>query len=117
MFMKRIRKYYKENFLAQTMSLLEIKGLRKRYDDVLAVNNLNLTIDEGEVFALLGPNGAGKTTTIKALLGLIAPTAGQILLNNYDVQTEGKTARRFVGYLPEFDRVTNLGILCRITKG
>jgi len=115
MFMKHIRKYYKEKFLAQTMSLLEIKGLCKRYHDLLAVNNLNLTIDEGEVFALLGPNGAGKTTTIKALLGLIDPTAGQILLNNYDVQTEGKTARRFVGYLPEnlslYDNLTGLQTL------
>lgn len=94
------------------MALLEIKGLRKRYDDILAVNNLDLTIDEGEVFALLGPNGAGKTTTIKALLGLITPTAGRILLNNCDVQTEGKTARRFVGYLPEnpsfYDNLTGL---------
>ena len=94
------------------MSLVEIHGLHKRYEDVLAVNDLDLTVHEGEVFALLGPNGAGKTTTIKALLGLVAPTGGRILLNGYDVHTNGKAARQSVGYLPEnmafYDNLTGL---------
>lgn len=83
------------------MAVVEIQGLAKRYGQLLAVNDLSLTVEEGEVFALLGPNGAGKTTTIKALLGLITPTAGRVLLNGQDAGHDGKDARRHVGYLPE----------------
>ena len=49
------------------MAIVEIEGLTKKYGELTAVDNLNLTIEEGEIFSLLGPNGAGKTTTIKAM--------------------------------------------------
>jgi ABC-2 type transport system ATP-binding protein len=83
------------------MGIIDIEGLVKQYNGVPAVNNVNMEIQQGEVFALLGPNGAGKTTTIKAMLGLLTPTAGKITIGGYSVQVQGKAARRQVGYLPE----------------
>ena len=59
-------------------AVVETKNLSKRYREKLAVNALNLTVEEGEVFGFLGPNGAGKTTTILMLLGLTEPTSGQV---------------------------------------
>ncbi|WP_314795224.1 ATP-binding cassette domain-containing protein, partial [Eggerthia catenaformis] len=64
------------------MNSIIIKELTKKYGNVVAVNNLNLTIEQGELFALLGVNGAGKTTTIKMLSCLIKPTSGDALLLN-----------------------------------
>ena len=52
---------------------VELKDVTKRYNEIVAVNNLNLTIDTGEIFGLLGPNGSGKSTTLKMLLGLVTP--------------------------------------------
>ena len=68
------------------MYSIEIKDLTKKYKDKVAVNNLNLKIKEGELFALLGTNGAGKTTTIKMLSGLILPTNGEILIEKMDMK-------------------------------
>lgn len=59
-------------------SIIEVRGLTKKYKEVLAVNNLDLNVYEGDVFGFLGPNGAGKSTTIRMLLTLIKPTAGEI---------------------------------------
>ena len=64
------------------MKAIETKKLTKKFKDKLAVNNLDLEINKGELFALLGVNGAGKTTTIKMLTGLILPTSGEIKINN-----------------------------------
>ena len=58
------------------MEMIEIKNLTKKYNDKLAVDNLNLSIKQGKLLALLGVNGAGKTTTLKMLSGLIQPTSG-----------------------------------------
>src|SRR5215510_13472048 len=55
---------------------IEVSGLTKRFGEVLAVDNLSFTVDEGRVVGFLGPNGAGKTTTLRMLLGLVNPTAG-----------------------------------------
>ena len=62
------------------MNAVIIKELTKKYGNIVAVNNLNLTIEQGELFALLGVNGAGKTTTIKMLSCLIKPTSGDAFL-------------------------------------
>src|SRR5271155_3292506 len=59
---------------------LRVTGLRKAYQDVVAVRGLNLEIHAGECFGLLGPNGAGKTTTIEILEGLLAPTSGEVTI-------------------------------------
>jgi ABC-2 type transport system ATP-binding protein len=81
--------------------IIETKELSKVYGKVRAVDRLNLTVDEGEIFGLLGPNGAGKTTTIILLLGLSVPTAGTATVVGHDIVRESKEVRRSVGLLPE----------------
>jgi ABC-2 type transport system ATP-binding protein len=86
--------------------VIETKSLTKRYEgatksqDVLALDNLDLSVHKGEIFAYLGPNGSGKTTTIKMLLGLIFPTSGSInILGRKDIASP--EVRQQIGYLPE----------------
>ncbi len=67
---------------------IQIQGLTKKFlqrGEVVAVDNLNLEVQEGEIFGFLGPNGAGKTTTIKMLTGLVKPTAGRAAISGYDI--------------------------------
>jgi ABC-2 type transport system ATP-binding protein len=82
-------------------AVVETQNLTKRYHDKLAVNALNLTVQEGEIFGFLGPNGAGKTTTILMLLGLTEPTTGRALVCGFDPTHEPLEVKRRVGYLPE----------------
>jgi ABC-2 type transport system ATP-binding protein len=82
--------------------VIELIGLRKEYDDLVAVHDLTLTIPQGEIFGLIGPNGAGKTTTIRMACGLLAPTIGKALVNNIDVAHEPEKAQRSIGYLSDF---------------
>src|SRR4030042_2054030 len=80
---------------------VELRGVTKRYNEILAVNNINLNINSGEIFALLGPNGSGKSTTLKMLLGLVPPTAGSLTVLGLDVQNDPIAVKRQVGYVPE----------------
>ncbi len=82
-------------------AVVETHSLTKRYHEKLAVNALNLTIQEGEIFGFLGPNGAGKTTTILMLLGLTEPTSGKASVCGFDPRLEALEVKRRVGYLPE----------------
>ena len=82
-------------------AVVETQNLTKRYHDKLAVNALNLTVQEGEIFGFLGPNGAGKTTTILMLLGLTEPTTGRASVCGFDPTHEPLEVKRRVGYLPE----------------
>ena len=79
------------------MDTIKIEGLTKRYEELAAVESLNLTIKEGEVFGLLGPNGAGKTTTLMMLSTLLKPTSGTALVNGYDVVKEPARVRSAIG--------------------
>jgi len=79
------------------MHSIEAKGLSKTYDNLTAVDNLNLQVKEGEIFGLLGPNGAGKTTTLLMLATLIKPTSGTAVVNGHDVSTEPGDVRRSAG--------------------
>lgn len=81
--------------------IVETKNLSKRYREKLAVNELNLAVQEGEVFGFLGPNGAGKTTTILMLLGLTEPTSGDVAVCGFNPTRESLEVKRRVGYLPE----------------
>lgn len=81
--------------------MIEIKGLTKNYGPVRAVDNLNLTIEKGEVFGLLGPNGAGKTTTIKVLTTLTAPDAGRCTINGFDILRERPEIKKIIGVVPQ----------------
>ena len=80
---------------------VELKDVTKRYNEIVAVNKLNLTISTGEIFGLLGPNGSGKSTTLKMLLGLVQPTAGSVNVLGLDVQKQPVEVKRLVGYVPE----------------
>ena len=82
-------------------SSIDVKGLIKKYNDVMAVNNVSFTVKKGEIFGFLGPNGAGKTTTIKSILNLIQTQAGEIKINGIDIKKNGKSAKKNIGYLPE----------------
>ena len=83
------------------MYSIEIKNLTKKYKDLTAVNNMNLTINEGELFSLLGTNGAGKSTTIKMLSGLILPTSGDIIINNMDIKKDTLKIKEFLNVSPQ----------------
>jgi len=81
------------------LNVVEIENLTKTYEGFTALDNVSLTIGQGEIFALLGPNGAGKTTLLRVLTGILLPDAGRARLLGSD---EGMAAvREKVGYLPE----------------
>ncbi|MFH6962939.1 ABC transporter ATP-binding protein [Flavobacterium plurextorum] len=81
--------------------MLTAENLTKKYGDNIALNKLNLTIKEGEIFALLGQNGAGKTTTINLFLGFIEPTDGELRINNISVTENTQETKKHVAYIPE----------------
>jgi ABC-2 type transport system ATP-binding protein len=81
--------------------MLEVRHLVKTYNRIPAVDDVSFSIRPGEVLGYLGPNGAGKSTTVKVLIGLIEPTAGEILFNGADVRSDWPGFLRSVGYVPE----------------
>jgi ABC-2 type transport system ATP-binding protein len=81
--------------------MITLENVSKSYGTKKAVENLNLQVQAGELFAFLGPNGAGKTTTIKLLCGLLFPTAGRVLIGGYDMSTQGDQARQLLSYVPD----------------
>jgi ABC-2 type transport system ATP-binding protein len=82
--------------------MIETKNLTKNYGTLTAVDNLSLTIKEGDIFGFIGPNGAGKTTTMRILVTLLEPTRGTAFINGLNVTKDGKKVRRLVGYMPDF---------------
>src|SRR5690606_1231667 len=76
---------------------VEVRGLRKTYGSLAAVDGVDLTVEPGETFGFLGPNGAGKSTTIKILCTLVAPTSGEARVAGYDVVRERAEVRRHIG--------------------
>ena len=82
--------------------MIELDHLVKKFGDLTAVNDVCLTLRQGEFFALLGPNAAGKTTAIKLLTGLIKPTSGAARICGFDIQTQPLEARRRLAYVPDF---------------
>jgi len=83
------------------MTAIETQALNKRFGDVHAVRDLDLTVESGEVFGFLGPNGAGKSTTINTLLGFLEPSSGSVDVLGYDVTEDSLAIRRRIGLLPE----------------
>ncbi|MBI4288001.1 MAG: ABC transporter ATP-binding protein [Chloroflexi bacterium] len=82
-------------------AIIDATNLSKVYGELVAVNRLNLQVQEGEIFGFLGPNGAGKTTTILMLLGLTEPTTGAARVCGYNSAREPLKVKRLTGYLPE----------------
>ena len=83
------------------MSAIEARELSKRYGNVIALDRVDLEVDEGEVFGFLGPNGAGKSTMINILLDFVKPSHGTVSIFGHDCQEEGVDARTNLGVLPE----------------
>lgn len=80
---------------------VELNNVTKKYGELTAVNNMNLTINKGEIFALLGPNGSGKSITLKMLLGLVQPSSGSVNVLGLDVKKDPLLVKQQVGYVPE----------------
>ena len=93
-----------------TQPAIVTERLTRRFGELVAVHQMNLTVDGGQFFGFLGPNGAGKSTTIKMLTGLLAPTAGRIRLLGLDLAQHPVEVKRQIGVVPEgmalFDRLT-----------
>lgn len=104
------------NTMDPSKSAIEVKGASKHYGALHAVDGVDLNVKRGEIFGLIGHNGAGKSTLFKMMLGLIAPTAGEILVDGASVRGRGfRAVRRHIGYLPEnvvlYDNLTGLETL------
>lgn len=80
---------------------ISVRGLRKEFGALVAVEGLDLEVRRGEVFGLLGPNGSGKTTTIRMLTGLMEPTAGEAFVAGVDVRRDPEEVRRRIGYMSQ----------------
>ncbi len=89
------------------MAAIDIDGLTKQYGDVVAVDGLDLTVEDGEIFGFLGPNGAGKSTTIDIILDFLRPTSGSVTVLGHDAQAESLQVRRRTGVLPDAYHVYN----------
>ena len=100
--------------------MIEIKGLTKKYGNHTAVDNVSFKIRNGHIYGLLGPNGAGKSTTMNIVAGCLAPTAGTVLINGYDICDRPIEAKRQIGYLPEqpplFGDMTPFEYLCFVAE-
>lgn len=81
--------------------MIELKHVSKYYGSRAGVKDLNLTVPKGQILGFLGPNGAGKTTTMRMITGYLEPSRGNITIAGFDVVSEGRKARRRIGYLPE----------------
>ena len=95
-------------------TILSIKNLRKSYEGgLVALKDVSLDIQEGEIIALLGPNGAGKTTLISTICGITMPTSGSVTVAGHDILTDYRAARRLIGLVPQdialepFEKVIN----------
>ncbi|WP_111558177.1 ABC transporter ATP-binding protein [Paracoccus sediminilitoris] len=95
-------------------AIIEIDHLSKQYDSgTKALDDVSLSIEEGEIIALLGPNGAGKTTLISIICGLVVPTGGSVRVGGHDIRTDWRAARKMIGLVPQeialepFEKVIN----------
>jgi ABC-2 type transport system ATP-binding protein len=81
--------------------MIRLIGLTKKYGRFTAVDGINLTVPEGELFGFLGPNGAGKTTTLRMIAGILKPTAGTVEIGNDDIQARPLHAKMRLGFIPD----------------
>ncbi len=83
-------------------TIIEFQNVTKKYGSLTALNDLNLTVEEGAVFGFIGPNGAGKTTTMRILTTLLKPTSGEAWVAGHSVTKDPRGVRRVIGYMPDF---------------
>ncbi len=95
--------------------MIELKNLTKKFGEFKAVDNLNLTVEKGEVFGFLGPNGAGKTTTIKMMGGVLAPSEGNVTIAGIDMHRQPELAKSKIGFIPDrpylYEKLTGMEFL------
>jgi ABC-2 type transport system ATP-binding protein len=95
--------------------IIEIQNLKKKYAQTTAVDNLNLTIEKGEIFGFIGPNGAGKTTTIRMIGGILAPTSGSVTICGINMGKDPEKAKRQIGFIPDrpylYEKLTGMEFL------
>lgn len=85
--------------------MIEISHLTKKYGANVAVNDLNLTLESGNIYGFLGPNGAGKSTTMNIITGYIGASSGEVRINGFDINKNPEEAKKCIGYLPEIPPV------------
>jgi len=85
----------------ENREMIQVQGLFKQFGEIQAVDHLDFTVREGEIFGFLGPNGAGKTTTIRILVGLLRPDSGSAWVDGFEVQKDPVRAKKSVGVVPE----------------
>jgi len=83
------------------MAAIEIKNLTKKFNDLTAVDNINLEIEKGEIIGLIGPDGAGKTTLLRLLASLLKPSSGSIIVEGIDVAKNPQQIKGRIGYMPQ----------------
>ncbi|NLY67705.1 MAG: ABC transporter ATP-binding protein [Tissierellia bacterium] len=92
------------------MGLIEVKNITKRFDDKIVLDNISLSVDEGDIFGLIGPNGAGKTTLIKIMTGLWDSNDGEVIIDGYDIKKEPLKIKEQIGLVPQeialFDNIS-----------
>jgi ABC-2 type transport system ATP-binding protein len=95
--------------------MIELNAITKKYGTYPAVNNLSLTVPEGQVFGFIGPNGAGKTTTIKIMGGILHPTSGKVRICGVDMKDKPEEAKRKIGFIPDrpylYEKLTGMEFL------
>ena len=89
------------------MGILEVNSIRKEFGTVVAVNEVSLSVEKGQVLGLIGPNGAGKTTLLRMLATVLRPTSGSVRLLGYDLAKQYLDIRKHIGYLPDFFNLYN----------
>jgi ABC-2 type transport system ATP-binding protein len=82
-------------------AVIEVRGLTRRFGDLVAVDHADFEVEQGEVLGFLGPNGAGKTTTVRMLTGVLDPTEGTAVIQGHDIRTEALLSRAHLGVVPE----------------
>jgi ABC-2 type transport system ATP-binding protein len=85
--------------------VLQVDGLAKRYDGLLAVSDLSFAVQPGEILGLVGPNGAGKTTTLRCLAGILPPTSGTVRICGHDLKTDSVEAKRRLAFISDEPRL------------
>ncbi len=83
------------------MNAIEVNNLTKKFGSFTAVDNVNFTVKQGEIFGFLGANGAGKSTTIRMLIGVLEPTSGDALVDGYSIMKEPEMVKRHIGYMSQ----------------
>lgn len=95
--------------------MIKLKNITKCFDNVVAVNNVTLSVSGGEVFGFIGPNGAGKTTTIRMMGGVLAPTEGSVAVCGIDMADDPENAKKKIGYIPDrpflYEKLTGMEFL------